>query len=401
MEIKAKNKLDYDYLSILDEIMENGDERDTRAGKAKSIFGKQLRINIKDSFPILTTKKVFTKGVIHELLWFLNKSNLSPNNGYANIRYLVENNVHIWDDDAFRWYHEWIDKNLKGLPTDSYKFVMESKDDYNYWDNEDGIDKEYDWLVGMSKEFFLEFTKKGVKIETLDGSKIYEFGSLGRVYGAQWRDWKAPNGEAIDQVKLLIEKLKANPTDRRMIISAYNVGEIPTMALPPCHVMSQFYTRKLTVKERWDEYKKRVGEDKTFKDATNPWIAPQVRSMLEAKLDDNGIPTYGISCMWTQRSADWALGVPFNVVSYALLTYMIGKLVNMIPLELIGSFGDCHIYLNQMDGVKEQLSREGYETLPSLKINGTQQSIDDFKFGDFIIEGYKSDSKIKFPLSVG
>lgn len=193
-----------------------------------------------------------------------------------NIKYLVENNVHIWDDDAFRWYHEWIDNNLKSLPTDSYEFYSETSNAREYWNKDDGMDKEYEWLVAMPKEFFLKFVIEDVEIRLLDGSdKKYKFGNLGRVYGAQWRDWKTPNGDSIDQVQNLINKLKTNPTDRRLIISAYNVGEIDNMALPPCHVMSQFYTRELSLDERWEEYKKRVGEDLTYKNATNSWLSPQ------------------------------------------------------------------------------------------------------------------------------
>ena len=402
MEIKAKNKLDFDYLSILNDIIENGNERDTRAGKAKSLFGKQLRIDLTEGFPLLTTKKIFTRGAIHELLWFLNKDAISSNEGFMNIKYLVENNVHIWDDDAFRWYHEWIDKNLKSLPTDSYEFYSETSNAREYWNKDDGMDKEYEWLVAMPKEFFLKFVIEDVEIRLLNGSnKKYKFGNLGRVYGAQWRDWKTPNGESIDQVQNLINKLKTNPTDRRLIISAYNVGEIDNMALPPCHVMSQFYTRELSLDERWEEYKKRIGEDSVYKDATNSWLSPQEREPLNEELERRNIPRYALSCMWSQRSCDYCVGVPINIASYALLTHMIASVVNMVPSELIGSFGDCHVYMNHIDGAIEQLSREGYENLPRLEIGGEHNSIDDFKFEDFKIIGYESDSKIKFPLNVG
>ncbi len=298
--------VDKQYIDILRKIFDTGVEKETRAGKTKSIFGEQIKIDLKEGFPLLTTKKVFYKGVFHELLWFLK--------GETNIKYLVENGVNIWNDDAYRYF--------KTIYADS----------------------------NISKE---EFLKNVINSEKTGN---YVFGDLGPVYGKQWRSF-GYNGK--DQIMEIIEKLKTNPNDRRMLCIAYNPDKIDEMALPPCHVMFQFYTRKL---------------------------------------NDGKI---GLSCMWVQRSCDFPLGVPFNIASYALLTHIIAKLVGMVPDMLIGSLGDCHIYENQIDGVVEQLNRKGYNELPQLIIHGSQNSIDDFKFDDLEIKNYKSDKSIKFPLSVG
>lgn len=248
------NNVDKQYLDLLQDILDNGVYKETRAGFVKSVFGRQMRFNMKDGLPILTTKKVFTKGVIHELLWFLK--------GDTNIKYLVDNNVHIWDDDAYRVYLEICNTEIK-----------------------------------MTKEEFLEAVKEGktyafpTKKEGI--LKYYKAGDLGPIYGHQWRK----QGEKqIDQIQNIIDMLKTNPDDRRMICMAWNTFDFDKMALPPCHYGFQVYTRKLTPIERlewlWEHSNGEYDE----------WKSPTKQS-----LDDLGVPERELSLMWMQRSCDFRI----------------------------------------------------------------------------------------------
>lgn len=363
------NNVDKTYLSLLKDIIENGVEKETRAGRVKSVFGRQLRFDLKEGIPLLTTKKIFTKGVLYELLWFLN--------GYTNIKYLVDNNVHIWDDDAYRYYLE-LSKNNN---------------------------------IQMSKEEFLQAVKEertyAFNTEKAGFLKYYKAGDLGPVYGKQWRSF-GTSGK--DQIQGIIDTLKTNPNDRRILCVAYNPDQVDKMALPPCHVMFQFYARELTHKERMKIFNERYMNGQIPK-KWRDWFKEYSRNTKEdedVEMPNDGsdydiadIPKYGLSCMWTQRSVDAPLGLCWNISSYGLLTYIIAKLVNMVPDELIGSLGDCHIYLNQMEGVQEHLKRNGYDELPKLVIEGVQNCVEDFKYEDFKIIGYKCNPPIKMPLSVG
>lgn len=352
-------KTDREYLNLLQDIVDNGSDRLTRSGLVRSVFGRQMRFDLRESFPLLTTKKVFMKGVIHELLWFLQR----PYNSHMsmNIEYLIRNGVHIWDDDAYRWFKTEIVPHYKGKIKDILVCVTddevgETKNPaYEYWIENDLRKNDEEWLESLTKEDFLYLTSERVELRGAFMS-TYRFGDLGPIYGKQWR---AFGGSYKDQIGEIINTLKTNPNDRRMLCLAFNPDQIDNMALPPCHVMMQFYTRKLT-------------EDK-----------------------------YGLSCMFTMRSNDLPCGTPFNIASYGLLTHMIAHIVGMIPDELIYSVGDAHIYMNQMEGVQEQLSREGSDNLPQLKIRRTVSDINDFKFEDFEIVNYTPDAPIKFPLSVG
>lgn len=267
------------YLSLLQHILDNGVEKTDRTGTGtKSVFGHQLRFNLSEGFPLVTTKKVHMRSIIHELLWFLK--------GETNIAYLKENNVSIWD--------EWADEN----------------------------------------------------------------GELGPVYGKQWRSWEGANGVVIDQVKDLITQIKKNPDSRRLIISAWNVADLPKMALMPCHTMFQFYVS----------------------------------------------PSFGggrgrLSCQLYQRSADVFLGVPFNIASYALLTMMIAQVCDLEPGDFVHTFGDVHIYSNHMEQVNLQLSRTPFP-LPTMKLNPDVKDIFEFKFEDFTLENYQSHGAIKAPVAV-
>lgn len=261
------------YLDLLREIRDNGVTKTDRTGVGtKSIFGHQMRFNLQDGFPLLTTKKVFLKGIIYELLWFLK--------GDTNIKFLTDHNVHIWD--------EWADEN----------------------------------------------------------------GDLGYVYGKQWRSWEATDGRVIDQISQVVDLIKNHPDSRRILVTAWNPAEIDKMALPPCHCLFQFY-------------------------------------VADGKL----------SCQLYQRSADTFLGVPFNIASYALLTMMLAQVCGLEPGEFIHTTGDTHIYLNHLDQVNEQLSREP-RPLPKMIINPDVKSIFDFKYEDFKLEGYDPYPAIKAPVAV-
>jgi len=261
------------YLDLLRDIKENGIKKSDRTGVGTiSVFGRQLRFDLSKGFPATTTKKLYMKGVIHELLWFLM--------GSTNIKYLQENGVGIWD--------EWADAN----------------------------------------------------------------GELGPVYGAQWRHWDAPNGQTVDQISQVVNSIKNNPDSRRHIVSAWNVAQIDKMKLPPCHCLFHFYVA-------------------------------------------NG----KLSCQLYQRSADVFLGVPFNIASYSLLTMMMAQISNLEPGEFVHTFGDVHIYLNHLDQVDTQLSREP-RPLPTMKINPQVKSIFDFKYEDFELVNYDPYPAIKAPIAV-
>lgn len=374
------NHVDEQYLNLVNEILEKGVEKDTRAGKTLSIFGKQLKFNLKEGLPMLTTKKMFAKGVIHELLWFLK--------GDTNIKYLVDNGVHIWDDDAYRYYLTLVDKYNEATQTEP----------------------EYDWfkrtaITKLSKEEFIEKVKEGAKAWIVVDKKAYimsslpnafeyeyQFGDLGPVYGHQWRNW---NG--IDQVKELIDKLRNNPDDRRLMISAWNVSEIPDMALPPCHYSCQFYTKKMTIKER----KQWAIDNRIEFEHYDCYSNPSDEEIVEM-FDKAGVPKRKLSCMWNQRSVDCGLGWSFNLLSYSVLTHMIAQCVNMDVDEVIFSGGDVHVYKNHIEPLKEQLTRNPHlYALPTLWLNPEKKNIDDFTYEDIKIIGYKSYPAIKMPLNVG
>lgn len=267
------------YLGLLRDVMKNGEHRADRTGTGTiSVFGRQVRYDLRQGFPCLTTKKLHLRSIIHELLWFLK--------GETNTRYLKENGVTIWD--------EWADSD----------------------------------------------------------------GELGPVYGKQWRSWPAPDGRTIDQIHLLIEGLKGNPHSRRHIVSAWNVGQIHEMALPPCHLLFQFYVHE-----------------------------PR----------DKGRP--GLSCQLYQRSADLFLGVPFNIASYALLTHMIAQVCDFEARDFVHTFGDLHLYTNHLEQAELQLSREP-KPLPKIWINPDVRDIDAFTFDDIRLENYESHPHIKAPVAV-
>lgn len=389
------NSVDRAYTDLLRDILDNGTPKETRSGNVWSVFGRQLRFDLKEGFPLLTTKKVFTKGVFHELLWFLKHPFNS--HGSMNIEYLLRHDVHIWDDDAFRWYKAFIKENV--IDGD-FKFfslcVMDEDDDITKpkpktWTKyvfADLYDNDIEYLASIEKKEFLELARNRVEVRftSRHGSrKTYRFGDLGPVYGAQWR-----NFEGVDQIKKIIDTIKTNPNDRRLLCTAFNPSKIDDMALPPCHVMFQFYTKELTLKDRNAIYDKKHN-------------STSIKGFFytNKELDELGVPRFGLSCMWTQRSVDTFLGLVWNIASYALLTHMIADVCGMEADELIGSLGDCHIYDNHLNAVKEQLTRHGSDTLPTIRFTRRHDSIDDFEYDDIVIDEYVSDPPIRAKLNVG
>jgi len=359
------NKLDKDYQALLQDILDNGHQKGDRTGTGTiSVFGRQIRHNMKDGFPLITTKKMYTKGIVTELLWFLR--------GDTNIKFLVDNDCHIWDGDAYKNY--W-----NSIETSEY----------------DGFGPTSIKLPTLTQEEFIN------KIKT-DDEFANKWGELGPVYGKQWREWTYLTKEqkqdvdgideeicgadmwdgirhyrTFDQIANLINDLKTNPDSRRLMVNAWNVGELDSMVLPPCHYGFQVYTRELSREERIqiyvNQYMGGVGKPAGFEDA---------------KLTTRNIPTRAISLMWNQRSVDTFLGLPFNIASYGLLLEIIAKSVNMVPEELIGNLGDTHLYSNHVEQALEQIGRElrvdervcmCYEN-PKLDLSKIQEGMSDSEF---------------------
>ena len=302
------NKLDKQYTDLLQDILNNGVVKGDRTGTGTvSVFGRKIRHSMKDGFPLLTTKKMPFKTIATELLWFLR--------GDTNIKFLLDYDCHIWDGDAYKNYAAKTSMDADGQFTKE-EFIKQIKTDD-------------------------EFAKK--------------WGELGPIYGKQWRRWKKPiktigdpkpSQQPIDQITNLISDLKTNPDSRRLMVNAWNVGELDQMVLPPCHYGFQVYTRELSLEERHD-IKEQYGFD------CRKLAKPSIE-----QLDAANIPKRAISLMWNQRSVDTFLGLPFNIASYGLLLEIIAKEVNMVPDELIGNLGDVHLYSNHIEQAKEQIGRE-------------------------------------------
>jgi thymidylate synthase len=403
--------IEHDYLRLLKDILDNGKEKEDRTGTGTiSVFGRQIRHKMNQGFPLLTTKKMYWKGIVTELLWFLR--------GDTNIKYLVDNDCHIWDGDAYKNYERRWEAEGKILSPPLNKFTKE--------------------------EFINE-----IKTNWMNAR---ELGDLGPIYGKQWRAWKiiydnnvsewvGEGEDAIpiykvlnrhDQISNLINDLKTNPDSRRLMVNAWNVGELDQMTLPPCHYGFQVYTRELSLNERH-----RLAEKSD--DFENTWNDHQ-------EFDDIDIPRRAISLMWNQRSVDTFLGLPFNIASYGLLLEIIAKEVNMVPDELIGNLGDCHLYKNHIEQAREQLSEIPWKErkemltdpsdirgfgdispftdkminywldlrkiphsrrmpfpLPTLKYTKSLNDVDEvfknLEVGQFEIETYQSHPTIKAPLS--
>lgn len=358
MRTRLSNTVDSQYLSILSKIKNEGCYKETRSGTVYSLFGLSMRFDLRNGFPVLTTKKMFTRGFIHELLWFLK--------GDTNIKYLVDNNVNFWTPDAYRFYNELLDKQAC------------------YYNSEPST------VLRITMDEFVCKVKSGDKIRirvSKEKDIDYIYGDLGEVYGHQWRHWGNTN---FDQIKMIIDTLRTNPNDRRLLLTGYNPEVVKDIALPPCHTLYQFYARPLTYTEKLDWC------DENITDA-NEWKHP-----IEEIMHANGCPKYGLSLWFSCRSQDMPLGNPANIMSASLLLSMVAQCVDMLPCEVIWNGGDCHIYENQLDGVNEQLTRDPHKyALPKLVLNKDIHEIDDFTFDDIKIEDYESYTTIKMPLSVG
>lgn len=311
------------YLNLCKHILSNGTKKEDRTGTGTvSVFGYQMRFDLSKGFPLVTTKRVPFRLVASELLWFIR--------GDTNIKYLLENNNNIWNEWAFK---KWVESSEYNGP-DMTNFGLRSLEDEEFR-------KQYEEQMEIFKSNILN-----------DDDFARNYGELGDVYGKQWRKWKATNGETIDQLKDVIETIKVNPDSRRLIVSAWNPEDIPTMALPPCHTMFQFY-------------------------------------VINGKL----------SCQLYQRSGDVFLGVPFNIASYALLTHLIAHECNLQVGEFIHTLGDAHIYVNHFEQVNTLLKREP-KALPKLTLNEEKRSVFDFELDDIKLEGYDPHPTIKAPVAV-
>ena len=354
------NNMEQEYLKLLYDVFKNGELKEGRNGKTRSVFGRQIRHDMKLGFPLLTTKKMYWKGIVTELLWFLR--------GDTNIKFLVDNGCHIWDGDA---YKNWFENGRTEFEKFADPMFM----------SEDSLGKEK--FHKISKEWFIE------KIKT-DDEFAKKWGELGPIYGAQWRKW-----DGIDQIQELINTLKTNPDSRRMLVSAWNVNYLDEMVLPPCHYGFQVYTRELNSGERRDwVIKNRYQQMPKFFDRLG------YEGNVDKVLEEFNAPTRAISLMWNQRSADVFLGLPFNIASYGLLLEIIAKAVNMVPDELVGNIGDAHLYLNHMEQAKEQMHRELYP-LPILNINTEWWPYEGGECGEgpldavAVFEGFKNDNFCK------
>ena len=352
------NNIDKQYQKLLQDIIDNGVEKKDRTGTGTiSVFGRQIRHKMSEGFPLLTTKKMAWKTMVTELIWFLR--------GDTNIKFLVENSCHIWDGDAYQAY---IKRYNKGEYVGKTKLLENSK-------------KNRTLTEPFTKEEFIE------KIKT-DDEFAKQWGELGPIYGAQWRNWlNVPNEinkGGKDQIQNLINDLKTNPDSRRLMVNAWNVGELDSMVLPPCHYGFQVYTRELDLDERIDYF--------------NKTRDPLSRSLdyHHVHMDSLRVPKRAISLMWNQRSEDTFLGLPFNIASYGLLLEIIAKEVNMVPDELVGNLGDVHLYSNHIEQAKEQIGRkytpeERHELLKTAMGDFYQTAVDEqVPFGGGLSEYYEA-----------
>jgi thymidylate synthase len=375
------NNLDARYQALLEDILHCGVEKTDRTGTGTiSVFGRQIRHKMSEGFPLLTTKKMAWKTMVTELLWFLR--------GDTNIKFLLDYDCHIWDGDAYKRYKTEIEKSI----------------DDNAENEKDR--EEFKKFLVMSKEDFID------EIKT-DDEFAKKWGELGPIYGKQWRSWNrccdllCSKHRPVDQIANLISELKTNPDSRRLMVNAWNVGELDQMVLPPCHYGFQVYTRELSNEERYSMVS-RITDKMTPTDLEGKeWV---VVDNIPHK-----IPTRSISMMWNQRSVDTFLGLPFNISSYALLLEIIAREVGMVPDELIGNLGDVHLYSNHIEQAKEQILRTPYE-LPKVKITernwytheSVKEKLGEKTFGEKIMSyrpdcfeliNYQSHPKIKAPLS--
>lgn len=351
------NNTDKQYKELINKIIEKGTHQKDRTGIGSiSLFGYQMRFKMSEGFPLLTLRKIHTKSMIHELLWFLGAFDEKwyPF-GNTNIKYLLDNGCTFWTE----WPHQEYNRRKQYRPE-------------------------------LPELTINEFEAKIM----IDNDFAMEFGSIGPGYGKQWisagskvEKIKDKEGnltiniiEGINQIDDVINQLKTNPDSRRIIVDSWNPADLPEMLLPPCHMMFQFSSYKMTPKERFEEYKKLYPNN-------------------IGTMDENKFPTRKLSLQMYQRSCDVMLGLPFNISEYSLLLHMVAQIVNMIPDEFIWTGGNVHIYNNHLEQAKKIISRESYP-LPTLKLNKNIESIYDFRYDDIVIENYKSHPNIKMEVAV-
>lgn len=327
------NNLDIDYLNLVRDIIENGRIKKDRTGTGTlSVFGRTLRHDMSTGFPLLTTKKMSLKNIKSELYWFLQ--------GDTNIKFLVDRGCNIWNGDAYKHY---LDNCGDKFPLTMKDFIHKIKTNPNF---------------------------------------CREWGELGPIYGAQWKNW-----DGIDQIGELLNGLIEKPDSRRLMVNAWNVSDLSKMTLPPCHFGFQCYTEELTYLERYELW---------FENAAKKGGIVEYNPDVDNPIDLSSVPSRKLSLCWYQRSVDTGLGLPYNIASYGLLLLMLADEVNMVPGDLIGQLGDVHLYLNHINPIQEQLSREGY-LLPTVKVRDGIHSHPDGD--DIILENYEAHPKIDLPLS--
>lgn len=370
------NNVDKEYFRLINTVLTNGKRKKNRTGiDTIGVFGEQAKFDVDlDAFPILTTKKVFFKGILHELLWFIK--------GDTNIKYLVDNNVHIWDEWAYKRYIDYCKQHTENT------FEVNPTGDL-------GGNR---WHSSWNQERFIEEIKN-------DNNFALCWGELGEgTYGGMWRNFPFYTEDSdfvgsstvtgtgaeswvfggVDQLKKVVDKLKSNPDDRRMIVSAWHPYWVDHCALPPCHCLFHFNTEELTFGERLDLYYR--------SDLPNKSVSPSDEEMLN-------IPKRKLNCLLYQRSCDTALGVPFNISSYCLLTALVAHSVNMVPGVFTHTYGDLHIYENHIEPLKLQLTREP-KSLPKLWINPEVKDLFSFTVDDIRLEGYDPHPTIKMDVAV-
>lgn len=369
------------YKDLLFKILNEGKEKIDRTGTGTiSIFSHTLEIDMADGFPLLTTKKMFTKGIIHELLWFLN--------GDTNIQYLVKNGVNIWTPDAYKKYLE-------------YAYNIDEPDFSIHIDDPVG-----NCVRPMHMDEFKE--------EIISNDKFAKrFGALGPVYGKQWINWGrgkevpihweygAPvafETRGINQIQQALDTLKSNPDSRRIIVNSWNVREIEEMTLPPCHWAFELYTEELTVEERITLLNLKNPDSPIKLEEFEEWFGISREQEMLYLLDENHVPTRRLSLKWHQRSVDTFLGLPFNIASYGLLLEMMAQQVNMVPGMLVGDLTNVHIYKNHVEQCELQISRT-QKPLPQLKLCKAKDMFS-YKFEDYEIVNYKHHDAIKGKISV-
>ena len=366
------NNTDAEYFRLLNLILTQGRIKHNRTGiDTRGVFGAQARFNLDEGFPILTTKKVFFKAIVHELLWFIR--------GDTNIKYLVDNGVHIWDEWAYAKYKK-------------------------------GAFKDGDVKVACDDGITLFSQQEFIELIATNKTFAQQWGELGEgTYGGMWRafptnviDYDCPvidtnppqyQYKTVDQLRKVIDKLKTNPDDRRMIVSAWHPYWVDHCALPPCHCLFHFNTEELTVDERWNILLKRDNGRSGWVKGYGPDDA------VERTLNELNIPKRRVNLLLYQRSCDTFLGVPFNISSYALLLAMVAHCVNMEPGTFVHTYGDLHIYQNHTEQIKLQLTREP-KALPRLVLNPTQRDLFAFNFDDIKLDGYDPHPAIKGEVAV-